>query len=235
MDIPSALAVALVVLFIKMYRVPAYDDAPRLLVDRRRPKANGFQRIEKRPRRFGNKRRIEAAGIEQGFKREPRIRLDTLAHNGLPHGHFFGRVAEGADAGHDLAVPQVHGPFKRGAVHGSGDPRGADTPRFGEQHDLFKGIAEGLLRMGNARHLPGDKRVRPDDDGAFQPLPFRVQQLPRDGNIVGGFKLFGEGKNRRGVLRRQGCFIKGAHAAPRTDTFQNVHLLVSPFFEGACV
>ena len=56
LDIPSAVAVALAALFIKMYRVPAYDDAPRLLVDRGRPKANGFQRIEKRPRRFGRKR-----------------------------------------------------------------------------------------------------------------------------------------------------------------------------------
>ena len=184
-----------------MYRVAAYDDAPRLLVDRRRPKANGFQRIEKRPRRFGNKRRIEAAGKEQGFKREPRIRLDALAHNGLPHGHLPGRVAEGADAGHDLAVPQVHGPFKRGAVHGSGDPRRADTPRFGEQHDLFKGVAEGLLCMGNARHLPGDKRVRPDDDGALQALPLRVQQLPRDGNIVWILKLLGKIQDGRGVLR----------------------------------
>ena len=184
-----------------MYRVTAYDDAPRLLVDRGRPKANGFQRIEKRPRRFGRKRRIEAAGKEQGFKREPRIRLDALAHNGLPHGHLPGRVAEGADAGHDLAVPQVHGPFKRGAVHGSGDPRRADTPRFGEQHDLFKGIAEGLLRMGNARHLPGDKRVRPDDDGALQALPLRVQQLPRDGNIVWILKLLGKIQDGRGVLR----------------------------------
>ena len=89
--------------------------------------------------------------------------------------------------------------------------------------------------MGNARHLPGDKRVRPDDDGALQPLPLRVQQLPRDGNIVRILKLLGKIQDGRGVLRRQGCFIKGTHAAPRADTFHNVHLLVCPFFEGACV
>ena len=77
--------------------------------------------------------------------------------------------------------------------------------------------------MRDAQELSGDEGIRADDYRTCEPVRFRVQELPRNGNFIGILRLLGARHKLLRILRPQRGAVKGAHTASAAYCLHNGH------------